>query len=262
MKLSVVIPVYLSDPLHLSFTEETLASLESKEHELEILVVVNYADDRFRTFLKQLSLSKEIRVIENPLGNHLAASWNLGIKKGFEAGTEYVLVINNDLVFQPEAIDNLVEFAQKQPELLLWSASEWPELKTIKTAKLNGEISFHPHFSAFMVDRKTIKKVGYFDENLGPAYFEDNDYHTRILLAGGKAASTKKARFYHYGSRTTRVDHNLKRQTYHSYKKNREYLLKKWGVDFHGRVFEPPEEVLELVYQQPFNNPRKKIKDW
>lgn len=60
----------------------------------------------------------------------------------------------------------------------------------------------HPNFSAFAVNRLCWERVGEFDELFAPAYFEDNDYHYRMKLAGLLAIVCPPAMFYHYGSRT------------------------------------------------------------
>jgi GT2 family glycosyltransferase len=51
---------------------------------------------------------------------------------------------------------------------------------------------------------KTIEDIGYFDENFVPAFYEDNDYHNRIKLAGGFARRITRAPYYHFGSVTAR----------------------------------------------------------
>jgi GT2 family glycosyltransferase len=112
-----------------------------------------------------------------------------------------------------------------------------------------------------MINNKTLDTVGWFDENIERAYFEDGDYHLRILLSKNFANKFNKAKFYHYGSRTIKSDERLEKQNKGSYNRNREYLKRKWGIDFHGKGWHPPEEILkeEGIYHHPFN---KKSNDW
>ena len=51
--------------------------------------------------------------------------------------------------------------------------------------KVNNQIS-HSLFTNFILTNKIFDKVGLFDENIYPAYFEDNDYWKRILLSSEK----------------------------------------------------------------------------
>ena len=268
MKISIVIPIYHSSDVLFDFTRQTLESIKSENHELNIILVVNYSTPELYPTQDKFNLHESIKsvvVVDNPKGNQVPSAWNLGIKIGLEAGADYVAVLNNDLVLHHKCIDNLMVFADMHPEFILWSASEWIDIRTldgIKEADITWDFSEHPHFSFFMVNQKTIDTVGWIDENLHLAYFEDADFHTRILLSGNKAGKTEAAKFYHYGSRTIKVDESLYDQNKRSYEDNRHYLEKKWGFDFHGKMFVPPEKVLELAYKTPFNKSEKTIKEW
>ena len=203
-----------------------------------------------------------MNIFVTPNENNVSKAWNKGIKLGLEWGARYVIVANSDIIMHESLIDNLVQFAERHPEFILWTASEHTDLRTIKNAELDDNYDEHPHFSCFMVNQRLLDTVGYFDENFVPAYFEDSDFHYRILLSGNKAAKTGSAKFYHYGSRTIKLDHELERHNVITYEKNRAYLKEKWGFDPHGHVFEPPEEMLKVGYSYPFNNDTKTIKDW
>ena len=245
MPLTIVVPVYISSDLHLDFTRQTLESIKTS-HDHEVLVVVNHCEPQYKDALNSL-LTTSSSLLPNPKGNILASAWNLGLDHMVKSKSDYALVINNDIVFHPKCIDNLIVFAQAHPEFLLWSASEWSNQRTLASAKLTQSFSLHPHFSCFMVSPKTIQEVGLFDEHFTMGYFEDNDYHTRILQKGFQAAATDSAKFYHYGSRTINVDDDLKIEGKYHYQKNREYFKQKWGVDIHGQAFDPPEEILKAI---------------
>lgn len=296
--INIIIPVYLSDPLHQEFTQETIDSIKTK-HIYHIYLINNHTSPEFQPFVADLDSKDYITVLDNPKGNSLSAAWNLGIKESFDPSplikgrlgrvensandysqstnnaparlkpktsnltpTKYCLIINNDIVFHPDAIDNLITFAQEHPQYLLWSGVEHHNLRTLHDSNSDNSHSHHPHFSCFMITQKTIDIVGYFDENLDTAYFEDNDYHIRILQAGFQAAATTTARFYHYGSRTAAVDEDLRLKLKPFYQKNRQYMKKKWGIDLHGKGFSPPEAILNEIYPNPFNDSKKTIKDW
>lgn len=261
MQILVSIPVYASDELHLDFTEETLNSIKSI-HKHEIIIVNNYCKPELLPRLQAMSQGKA-KVINNPKGNALSASWNLGIKYGLINKADYILTINNDIVFHPEAIDNLVKFAAQHKEFVLWTGAEYESLRDLQLFKPTFEFDEHPHFSCFLTGRDFNRLLaekekssqepypGYFDENLIPAYFEDADMHNRILRAGFKAAKTASARFYHYGSRTIKVDEELNHNNFRTYENNREYIKRKWGWDPHNCILEndSPER---FKYQGPF----------
>ena len=268
MKIALTLPVYLSSDILFDFTRQTIESIKSENNDLSIYLIVNYSLPEFYPTKDKFKLDpsvKEFKVIDNPKGNNVSASWNFGIKTGLEAGNDFVMVLNNDLVLHRKCVDNLVTFADAHSELLLWTASEWIDVRTldgIKEAEIVWSFDEHPHFSYFMVNQKTIDTIGYFDENMEMAYFEDAAYHYKILVTGHKAGKTAAAKFYHYGSRSIKVDEDLNSKNRFSYEKNREYVESKCGVDFHGMVFSPPEQVLEKGYKYPFNNQKLDWKDF
>lgn len=268
MKIALTIPLYHSSELLSDFTRQTLESIKSENHELYIYLIVNYSLPEFypkqEDFVLDQSI-KQVTIIDNPKGNEVGAAWNLGIKIALEQGCEYVMVLNNDLVLHHSCIDNLLTFADMHPEFILWSASEWVDIRTIngiKEAEIKWDFSEHPHFSYFMVNQKTIDTVGWFDENLRMAYMEDGEMHYRIVLSGNKAGKTEAAKFYHYGSRTIKVDDDLFDKNKRSYEDNRAYILRKWNLDFHGKVFVPPESMMETGYHHPYNKDDLTWKYW
>ena len=260
MKLTIVIPVYIANDLHLDFTRQTLGSIKTK-HDHEVLLINNYCAPEL---IQELSLLAShyplVTCIQNSNGNILASAWNLGIKLSF--ASDFCIILNNDILLHPQAIDNLVDFSQGHPEFLLWSGTEWPNQRTLSEATWDNSFSLHPHFSCFMVSPQTIEKIGWFDEHFAMGYFEDNDYHTRLMLAGYQASASTAVKFYHYGSRTINVDDSLKSEAKYHYQKNRAYFKKKWGLDIHGHGYSPPAKILKEIYSHPFNNPKKSLKDW
>jgi len=265
-KIAIVAPVYLANELHDDFTRQTLRSIHTVENELKNYVIINYSLPQYKPKVEDYK-HLHLTVIDNPKGNHVGSAWNLGIKMGFEEGAEYVMVINNDIILHETAIDQLVKFAEEHQEFILWSSAEWESLRTIRTVsekEFSDNFDEHPHFSCFMINKKTIDIVGWFDENLQVAYFEDSDTHYRILLSGNRAGKTAKSRFYHYGSRTIKVDDELYAKNRRTYEANRKYMLKKWNVDFFDKAYDPPEKLLEEpnIYKHPFNDKSKNWKDW
>jgi len=268
MKIGIVCPVYISSDILFDFTKQTIESIQSKEHDLNIYLINNFSLPEYYPSKSNFSLHESVKgyeVIEGLKDNSVGKAWNMGIKKSLADGCEYVMVINNDIVLHHKCVDNLITFADMHSEFVLWTASEWIDIRTlngIKEADINWSFDDHPHFSYFMVNQKTIDTVGWFDENIKLGYMEDGDYHYRILLSGNKAGKTAAAKFYHYGSRTIKVDDELYNKNKRTYEDNRLYIGIKWGIDFHDKVFAPPESILEQGYKHPFNDPKRDLKNW
>jgi len=106
-KITVSIPIYISDELLAEFTEKTVESIKSK-HDVEIVIIDNYCMSEFLPRMKKLGT-----YYKND-ENCLPKAWNIGIKHGLNNNSDYIIIPNNDLIFHPEAIDNLVKGAAGQ----------------------------------------------------------------------------------------------------------------------------------------------------
>jgi hypothetical protein len=102
-----------------------------------------------------------------------------------------------------------------------------------------GGLALLPDFAAFGVSRSAIEAAGTFDENFHPAYFEDNDFYRRCLLAGvdvvGLPASTR-----HRRSSTLESSDALRQQNARTFPSNSAYFERKWGGPPHHEVFTTP----------------------
>lgn len=188
----------------------------------------------------------------------LSKAWNEGIRKAVERDSDYILIINDDIVLSPTTIDNMITFFDFHPEAVLVSAFDMRESMTAEEVYDDGwsgsftdsHFDEKPDFACFMVRPDTVEKIGWFDENFSPAYFEDNDYHRRIVVLGHKAYSTTSALFYHYGSRTQYSDPYIPVVPSTAFEVNRLYFESKWGGS-------PGKE----LYVTPFNDKSLTPKD-
>jgi len=176
----------------------------------------------------------------------VAQSWNYGVRDAFERGYEYVLILNNDILIHKDSIDKIIERFEKENSsenivnneiamiTMMDIRGECPEPTNLfdKNSEDYKEVpeSEHPNYSAFMINKKYWDIVGKFDEGFKPAYFEDNDSHYRMKLAGLKAIVLPTALFYHYGSRTQNESaHSMPVVKGIQFEKNRQYFAQKWG---------------------------------
>ena len=252
-KVFVTAPAYITNKQLFDLAQNTLSSIQSAEHQLTGLLIWNGGPEQYA-----LQLQPQIRVLKNSR-NCVARAWNLGILSGLKAGAEYVLIINLDVVLGPHTIDRLVDFANAHPEAAFWTASN-TALEELEDPR-KDTFDEHPDFSCFLVNAKTFQVVGLFDENIFPAYFEDNDYHYRCHRQGVRALKSAKATYHHIGSAVVKNDPIFFAKNASYYDGNRQYLIRKWGIDFHGRVWTPEEQLAE-GYPTPYNNPALTIRDW
>src|ERR1044072_1527285 len=178
----------------------------------------------FFGFTKMIeSVDVDIRPIiidnwEDNLG--VSIGWNNGIAKAIELGLDTVCVVNDDVTFAPGALDKLVE-----------SSVDCDLVSGVNHDDEQSGLYFggFPDYSAFVIKPKSfVEKFGLFDETFSPAFFEDNDMHYRIKLAGGKAALRLDARIYHVGS-VTQFSVTDGVVTNQMFEENRAYYISKWG---------------------------------
>lgn len=180
-------------------------------------------------------------------------SVNFGVKYFFDKGFDYVLVLNNDIALHPNAIWRLVERFEKGGVSMVTCMDVTLECdkNPANLSKIDDELKAencpetpHPCFSAFMVNRECWDVVGEFDEIFAPAYYEDNDYHYRMQLAGLLAITYPPAMFFHWASRTQLEA--LGRPLTDSTNQHAQYV-RKWGGD-------PAKEVFKTAYNDPRNS--------
>lgn len=204
-------------------------------------------------------------------GLFVAQSWNYGITKAREnPECKYILVANNDILFHPDTIDNLINFKERTGYAMVTARNmndgtfkesdlqefQVPVFNEADLAPISNWREEGPDFSCFLISPDLVDKVGWFDENFKPAYFEDNDYHYRLLLSGEHAKRISTAPYFHYGSRTTQLNPEVKKSLDDTYFiKNKIYFIHKWGDN--------PSDCMDgKGYTHPFNNQDLGVKDW
>lgn len=258
MRIAVTSPLYINNNNHVDFLRKATESI-STSHTLIWIPVENYVASHYKplqyTFIQK---PDEIYVIEGRQPQSVSKGWNDGIQKAIDVDCDYVLVINDDIVMKRNAIDRLVAFAEAHPEFTIWSMGGTPDYFNIDNCEEDENFSEHPNFSAFMVRKDFFSNVGKFDENIVPAYFEDNDMHARLALANKKAVIYGGARFFHFGSRTTNSDEDYRALMPPLFKANNDYFIRKWGRGTCGEV----DEMRDTYFKTPFNDPKKTLFDW
>jgi GT2 family glycosyltransferase len=161
--------------------------------------------------------------VETP-GRHVgvAGAWNRCLR----ASGDYTIITNDDVTMHPRTIAALVEAAESSDAEFLY-----PE--------------FNPGamFCVFLLKQSCVDRIGGFDEAFHPAYFEDNDYHRRMKLAGVKEKCVSGIGYDHVGSATLKTFSGPELAKHHEqFRRNREYYMRKWGgLPGHETVGTPGE---------------------
>lgn len=185
----VTVPYFVTDH-HLNLADKFLKSIKaSPKIEIDTIAISN----RMRGSTDASWLKQNFNIMLENDQNILARAWNKGIRVAFERGANYVLVCNLDIELNQHCINNLVKFAQDNPQYILWSPLFWNDSSTFEHARLEPKLAPEWNWSCFMVDRRFFETLGEFDEGFVPAYQEDTDMVYRMKLANQSGASTYAA---------------------------------------------------------------------
>ncbi len=223
MKLSIITLTYNK----LEYTKKFVTSLYKYTKDFELIIVDNGSSDGTVEYLKSLG----VKLILNEENHGFSRGNNQGLEL---AEGEYIGFLNNDILLYP----NWFEECEKVFETEKTAAFVSPRhvnphydntddknyISFFKAAKYNKpyEKNFDECvFSCVVTKREVLNKIGGFDENYFPAFFEDNDIKYRAIMAGYDVYVANTVCFYHYGSITSEnYDYNLE--------KNRNYYYSKY----------------------------------
>lgn len=158
--------------------------------------------------------SRKLTVIRPHANLGVAASWNLIIKANATAA--WWAMINFDVILGSGDLDRLTECVER----------------TKAIGMLSG-------FTAFGMSREVVEKVGFFDENFHPAYYEDNDYIYRCKLAG-VPLEVLPTGMTHRVSSTLTTSQLYRDQNSRTFPENARYFTKKWGAYPYHEVYTSP----------------------
>jgi GT2 family glycosyltransferase len=261
-KILVVLPVI---NLWSRYTLHCVESIYSSKCNVpvDVLIVDNNSTDETVENARDFGNRKmpnHFHVKHNDTNKGCAGGWNDGVDFALKNGFTHILIANNDILFAPNTIQIMYDRIIKGDKYLVSAVDISRELKIPQDIldennpinKKETSEAPHPNFSCYMITAKTIEDVGMFDEGFYPAYFEDNDYHYRLKLAGGDdtAIAHLPAVFYHYGSRTQNESSNMPVVPSKMFEDNRNYFTRKWGGI-------PTRE----TFKNPFNDLTKNIKN-
>ena len=156
-----------------------------------------------------------VKLIRNKENLGYAEGNNVGIKYAIEKGADYVLLLNDDVVVEPNILRELVEVAESDPEIGIAGPRilcfEEAERLYQQYGRVNYYFNVHHknlyeiskptkvdvvYGTALFVKKEVIEKVGFLDTNFF-LYLEEADWCRRAKKAGYKIVHVPSARVYH-----------------------------------------------------------------
>lgn len=191
--------------------------LSSVDHPVERVVIVDNGD--------VVPPETSGRVIRPGANLGVAASWNLIIKSTIRAN--WWLLANFDLTFEPGFLSVIEDEIDRH------------------------QVVMAPNAACFAVRYDALERVGLFDESFVPAYYEDNDFRWRCIVAGIDVLWLPEDQgIRHLGSATINADQKTLFENHRTFPENGVYYRAKWG----GMPYEE-------VYRTPFDG-GSDIRSW
>ncbi len=168
------------------------------------IIVVEHSDNKnFKEELEQKYKNLKCILSKSNLG--MGTGNNIGIK---DANTEYVLILNPDVILEKNTIEELFLASKNLKEYTILAPLEknFANYGMTNNKILNKNLGDAPFKVDFvdgfaMVIKKDFFKEKYFDENFF-MYLENNDLCKRVISQGGSIYVVPRSRINHLAART------------------------------------------------------------
>lgn len=187
----------------------TIESAEKGEVKPDKYVIVDNGG-KFEMDEFYSSLGDRLQVVNFGRNIGCAAAWN----KIISLSDDIRIIANDDVVFYPDTIRLLAENFNQ-------------DVITFPAGMPAANV-----FSCFVIPNNIVEVVGLFDEKISPnyAYFEDNDYYRRTILAGKGFSGVGDCRLDHETSSTHRALEEPELSKHHErFKRAEKNYIRKWG---------------------------------
>lgn len=175
----------------------------------EILIINNSGDNSMSDGLIEEYPHLNIRILNLPSNMGITGSWNLGIK--LYPWAKYWTFASADTTPSP---------------------GTWEEFDQ-KSGPDNHVLTKNAGWNIFTVGENIVKTIGLFDEYIYPAYYEDNDFHDRLVAAGFFTTYLEHEADENGVSQTIKSDENyFKRNNYTYWQNHLYYHAKKDSGDY------------------------------
>lgn len=218
--------------------EEEFKQFENMSHkkiDIELVVINNGSTDGTRELLERTRFSDiKLHVITNTVNQGFAIGNNQGIKYAIRNSPDYILMLNDDMVFEKDFFEKLVDFANSNSDYkivspkiyfakghefhrdrykanekgkVIWYAGgsiDWKNIYTAhdrvdevdKSEKETARIVDVASGACMLIRTEILKKLKGLDEKLF-LYWEDADFTQRARLNGFEAVYYPGAHLWH-----------------------------------------------------------------
>ena len=260
MKCDIVIPVWNQ----LETTKECIDRLfKNTRYPYRLILVDNGSEDSTKGYLENIEKESksEVTLVRNKENLGFVKAVNQGLKL---SEAPYVCILNNDTLPTSGWLSELINFAEKHPDIGL--------LNPISTGHKSKNLTIDEHAKkissnkdkymemnqcfgfCLLIKRGVIDKIGYLDEGFGVGGFDDTDYSMRAGLANFRCACVHSSYVYH----KEHVSFNAMGERKKIVSKGEKEYFKKWpkhrrlGVSFSLKDKKNDEEIKNFLESSLF----------
>jgi len=239
-------------------TLDCLASLRELHYpSVETIVVDNASSDGTADAVREAY--PEVVVIENPDNLGFVGGNNAGLRYAMETDAEYIMLLNNDTVLDPDMVTELITVMEADtsvgitgPKMLyfdqpdtIWCAGNRINWKTGDSQRLQAEqpdstLDLDPIEVDFITGcaiclrREVIDRIGMLDTRFF-IYYEETDWCIQAHRHGWKILYVPRARLWHkvsaaMGATSPATDYYMTRNALLFLAKNRRGVSKFWSL--------------------------------
>lgn len=204
------------------------------ENEFDLYLVDNASSDGTKEYIKDFAKNhSNIEIIENKENLGYSKGNNIGIVATMKKEYDYIALLNNDILLTPNWLIDTINAFKKDEQLGMLSPRNNEKCKLKPENYLKGYKKYlskfknplkyvvTPFFSCVIIKKEVIDKIGLFDENYTPAFWEDNDLSFRAMYQGYSLAYCNSTFIFHNHSTTSsQIDRKIPQR-------NKEYFFKK-----------------------------------
>ena len=214
----------------LADTQECLGSLKSVSYPAMKIVVVDNGSENDEAGRLESEFGGELELMRSDENLGFAGGANLGIRQALDDGAEYILLLNNDTIVDPEflarmldAVSQIPNFAAACPttyfygrrdvvystggSVSLWrgSARQIGRGKRMRSGPTEVAERAYADGVCMLMSREAIETVGLLDEDYF-SYWEETDWCARARDAGLKCYWVPEAKVWHKAARSQEPD--------------------------------------------------------
>lgn len=208
--------------------DDTVECLESLKKitfpKYKIILVDNGSTDGSVEFFE--NFYPEIEIIKNEMNLGFAEGNNVALKWAVDNGTDYVLLLNNDVVVDPDFLSELIFVAENNQSVGVVGPTVYYYDNVDKIQSAGGKIDWNkgnaPNFitmehmseistirdvdyimgCALLAKTELIEKIGYLNKHYF-AYWEETDWCVRAQKAGYRIIHVPISKIWHKGGSTS-----------------------------------------------------------